>query len=39
MLIQSYVEKTEIISQIIETYLPDEFNERHELYEQENIQG
>ncbi|CAF0977745.1 unnamed protein product [Rotaria sp. Silwood1] len=39
MLIQSHVNKTEIISQIIESYFPNEFNERKQLYEQENIQG
>ncbi|CAF1064025.1 unnamed protein product [Rotaria sordida] len=39
MLIQSHVNKTEIISQIIESYFPNEFNERQQLYEQENIQG
>jgi hypothetical protein len=39
MLIQSHVNKTEIISQILETYFPNEFIERHQLYEQENIPG
>jgi len=39
MLIQSNVNQTEIISQIIETYFPNEFKERHQLYEQEHIQG
>jgi len=39
MLIQSHVNKTEILSKIIETYFPNEFNERRQLYEQENIQG
>jgi hypothetical protein len=39
ILIQSHVNKTEIISQIIETYLPEEFHERQQLYEQEHIQG
>lgn len=39
MLIQSYVNKTEIISKIIETYFPTEYNERRLLYEQENVQG
>jgi len=39
MLIQSHVNKTELISQIIETYFPNEFNERRQLYEQENIRG
>ncbi|CAF4638418.1 unnamed protein product, partial [Rotaria magnacalcarata] len=39
MLIQSHVNKSEIISKIIETYFPIEFNERRQLYEQENIRG
>ncbi len=39
MLIQSHVNKTEVLSQIIETFFPKEFNERHQLYEQENIEG
>ena len=39
MLIQSHINKTEIISTIIETYFPIEFDERRQLYEQENIQG
>ncbi|CAF4043196.1 unnamed protein product, partial [Rotaria sp. Silwood2] len=39
MLIQSHVNKTEIISQIIESYFPNEFNERQQLYEHENIEG
>jgi hypothetical protein len=39
MLIQSYVNKTEVISKIIETYFPTEFNERRQLYEQENFGG
>ncbi len=37
MLIQSHVNKTEIISKIIETYFPIEFYERHQLHEQEHI--
>ncbi|CAF3259069.1 unnamed protein product [Rotaria socialis] len=39
MLIQAHVNKTEIISQVIETYFPNELNERQQLFEQENIQG
>ncbi|CAF1478208.1 unnamed protein product [Rotaria magnacalcarata] len=39
MLIQARVNKTEIISQVIETYFPNELNERWQLFEQENIQG
>ncbi|CAF3379848.1 unnamed protein product [Rotaria socialis] len=39
MLIQSHVNKSEIISKIIETYFPIEFNERRQIYEQENIRG
>ncbi|CAF2815635.1 unnamed protein product [Rotaria sp. Silwood2] len=39
MLIQSHVNKTEIIATIIETYFPTECNERRQLYEQENIRG
>ncbi len=39
MLIQSHVNKTEIISKIIETYFPTEFNERQQLLEQENNRG
>jgi hypothetical protein len=39
MLIRSYVNKTEVISQMIETYLPNEFNERRQLYDQETTQG
>ena len=39
MLIQSHVNKTEIISKIIETCFPTEYNERQQLFEQENIQG
>ena len=39
MLIQSHVNKTEIIAQIIETFFPNEFNERRQLYELENIEG
>ncbi len=38
MLIQSYVNKTEVISKITETYFPTEFNERRQLYEQETNQ-
>jgi tetratricopeptide (TPR) repeat protein len=37
MLIQSHVNRTEIISKIIETYFPIEFYERHQLHEQEHI--
>jgi Lon protease-like protein len=39
MLIQSHVNQTEIVSQIIESYFPNEYNDRRQLYEQENIQG
>jgi len=39
MLIQSHVNKTEIISKIIETYFPTEYTERRQLYEQDNIRG
>ncbi|CAF1174709.1 unnamed protein product [Adineta steineri] len=39
LLIQSHVNKTELVSQITETYFPNEFHERRELYEKENIQG
>ncbi|UJR21345.1 hypothetical protein I4U23_024438 [Adineta vaga] len=39
MLIQSYVNTTEIISQLIESYFPEEYQERRQLYEQENSQG
>ncbi|CAF3835159.1 unnamed protein product, partial [Adineta steineri] len=39
MLIRSYVNKTEIISKLIETYFPKEYHERQQLYEQDNIQG
>ena len=39
MLIKSQVNQTEIISQIIETYFPNEFHERQQLYEEENIRG
>jgi hypothetical protein len=39
MLIQSHVNKTEVISQIIETHFPNEFNERRQLSEQERTEG
>ncbi|CAF0857936.1 unnamed protein product [Rotaria sordida] len=39
MLIQSHVNKTEIIAKIIESYFPTECDERRQLYEQENIRG
>ncbi|CAF4266172.1 unnamed protein product, partial [Adineta steineri] len=39
LLIQSHVNKTELVSQITETYFPNEFHERRELYERENIEG
>lgn len=39
MLIQSHVNPTEVIEQMIETYFPKEFHERRQLYEQENIEG
>jgi Lon protease-like protein len=35
MLIQSHVNKTEIISKIIETYFPTEYNERNQLHQEE----
>lgn len=38
MLIQSYVNTTELVAQIIETYFPNEFQERRELHEKENVQ-
>jgi hypothetical protein len=38
MLIQSLVNNTEIIEQMIESYFPNEFNERRQLYQQENVQ-
>ena len=38
MVIESRVNKTEIISKLIETYFPAENNERRELYEQDNMQ-
>ncbi|CAF0875741.1 unnamed protein product [Adineta ricciae] len=39
LLIQSYVNTTEIISQIIESFFPEEYRERQALHEQENIDG
>ncbi|CAF3776410.1 unnamed protein product [Rotaria magnacalcarata] len=39
MITSARVNKTEIISQVIETYFPNELNERWQLFEQENIQG
>jgi hypothetical protein len=39
MLIKSHVNRTEIISKIIETYFPTEYKERGQLYEQDNIRG
>ena len=39
MLIQSHVNQTELVEQMIETYFPKEFNERRQLYEEENVQG
>jgi len=39
LLIRSHVNKTEVVEQMIETYFPSEFNERHQQFEQENTQG
>ncbi|CAF0962180.1 unnamed protein product [Adineta ricciae] len=39
MLIRSHVNQTELISKIIQTYFPAEYNERQQIYEQENIRG
>ncbi|UJR28094.1 hypothetical protein I4U23_009349 [Adineta vaga] len=39
LLIHSYVNQTETISKLIETYFPTEYNERQQIYEQENVRG
>lgn len=38
MVIESRVNKTEIITKLIETYFPAENDERRQLYEQDNMQ-